>query len=193
MNLFSYYSVSTFSNIYILACPASNRAVIVDPARFEAPLLEFIESNGLALTHILITRPEIDHEHGVRTLRRIYDADIFAGVPEIAGYPTTVPGDTEEIAMGETRLHAMTLPAHSQDARAYRCGHLLFSGPVLHAGGIAGEHPGYSGVLLREMIRERLLSLPAYTLVLPREGPPTTIGLEKTTNPALTAERSEQG
>jgi glyoxylase-like metal-dependent hydrolase (beta-lactamase superfamily II) len=191
MKLLSYYSVSTFTNIYILACPVSGQAAIVDPARFEAPLLEFIESNGLELTHILITRPELDHEHGVRTLRRIYKADILAGVPEVAGFETTVPQDGGEILLCETRLRVMALSAHSQDARVYRCGHLLFSGPVLSAGAVGGEFPGYAGVVLREMIQERLLSLPDETLVLPREGPPTTIGLERTTNPALTVEQEE--
>lgn len=192
IRLLSHYSVSTFSNVYILACERSREAAIIDPARFEAPLLEFIESNGFALTRVLITRPDESHEQGIRTLKRIYDAQIHAGVPELAGSETTVAAEGTAITLGDREITTITLPAHSQDARAYICGHLLFCGPVLSAGGIAPGHPGYSGVLLREMIHERLLSLPPETIVLPREGPPTTVGLERHTNPALALTGDDQ-
>jgi glyoxylase-like metal-dependent hydrolase (beta-lactamase superfamily II) len=185
LRLLSHYSVSTLSNVYAIACERSRQAVLIDPARFEAPLLEFIEANDFTLTHVLITRPDESHEQGVRTLKRIYDAQIHAGIPEIAGSETAGAPDGTTISLGDQEITTIALPAHSQDARAYMCGHLLFCGPVISAGGIAPGHPGYSGVLLREMIHERLLSLPQATIVLPREGPPTTIGLERRTNPAL--------
>jgi len=185
LRLLSHYSVSTFSNVYVIACERSRQAAIIDPARFEAPLLEFIETNGFALTHVLITRSDESHEQGVRTLKRIYDAQIHAGIPEIAGSETAGAPEGTTISLGDREITTIGLPSHSQDARAYLCGHLLFCGPVISAGGIAPGHPGYSGVLLREMIHERLLSLPSETVVLPREGPPTTIGLERRTNPAL--------
>jgi len=185
MMLLSYYSVATFSNVYIVACSNSGDAVVVDPARFEAPLLEFIESNGLSLRYVLVTRPEVQHEQGIRTLRRIYDAQVCAGVPEVAGFQTLLAEDGTTIELGSERIETLGLSAHSHDARAFRCRHLLFSGPVLTAGDMAAEHPGYSRVLLREMIEHRLLTLPPDTVVLPREGPPTTIGLERETNIAL--------
>jgi hydroxyacylglutathione hydrolase len=187
LRLLSHYSVSTFSNVYVLACERSRQAAIIDPARFEAPLLEFIESNGFALAHVLITRPDESHEQGVRTLKRIYDVQIHAGIPEMAGSETAVVAEGTTITLGDREITTIALPAHSQDARAYMYGHLLFCGPEMSAGGIAPGHPGYSGVLLRKMIHERLLSLPPETIVLPREGPPTTIGLERDTNPELRA------
>ncbi|MFP4373467.1 MAG: hypothetical protein ACLFPO_03985 [Spirochaetaceae bacterium] len=191
LRLLSHYSVSTFSNVYILACDRSREAVIIDPARFEAPLLEFIESNGFTLTHILVTRPEEAHEHGIRTLKRIYDAPIHAGVSEMGGAPTSAGAEGTTIGLGDRVIAPIMLPAYSRDARAYRCAHLVFCGPVLSAGGIAPGYPGYAGVLLREMIKERLFSLPPDTVVLPREGPPTTVGLERRTNPAFTAPDTE--
>jgi len=171
--------------VYVLACERSRQAAIIDPARFEAPLLEFIESCGLALTHVLITRPDESHEQGVRTLKRIYDAQIHAGIPEMAGSETTLAAEGTTISLGEREITTIALPAYSQTARAYMYGHLLFCGPVISAGRVAPGYPDYSGVLLREMIHELFLSLPPETVVLPREGPPTTIGLERQTNSAL--------
>jgi len=187
MILFSYYSVPTFSNIYIAACEDHSKAVIIDPARFEAPLLEFIESHKLELTHVLITRPETEHARGIRTLRRIYDAEILSAVPQTADMSATVIEDGYILRLGNMEIRTISIPAHSQDALAFSVDHLLFSGPILSAGDIGVEHTGYPYVLSGEMIRERLLGLPPYTLILPREGPPSTVGLERAANPALNA------
>ena len=185
MTFFSYYSVSTFSNVYIIGCAGTGKAAIIDPARFEAPLLEFIESRGMTLTHVLVTRPGVDHAQGIRTLRRIYDAEIHAGIPEVAGMASDVLEHGRKLSVGNLEIETIGMPAHSQDAFSFRLGHLLFSGPVLAAGSIGFEHPGYSVVLLQEMIQKRLLALPASTVVLPRSGPPSTIALEREINPDL--------
>ena len=187
MMLYSYYSVSTFSNIYIVGCREHSQAVIIDPARFEAPLLEFIESHNLDLTHVLITRPEPMHTHGIRTLRRIYDAEILCAVPRIDDMPATAIEDGYVLRVGDLEINTTAITAHSQDALTFAVDHLLFTGPVLSAGDIGMEHSGYPYVLSGEMIRDRLLGRPASTLILPREGPPSTVGLERTTNHALTS------
>jgi glyoxylase-like metal-dependent hydrolase (beta-lactamase superfamily II) len=192
VTFFSYYSVSTFSNVYIVGCASTGKAAIIDPARFEVPLLEFIESRGMELTDVLVTRPEADHAQGVRTLRRIYDAEIHAGIPEVAGMTSDVLEHGRTLTVGKLEIQTIGMPAHSQEAFSFRLGHLLFSGPVLAAGSIGFEHPGYGVVLLQEMIHERLLELPASTVVLPRSGPPSTIGLERETNPELRSAESQQ-
>jgi len=191
MILFSYYSVSTFSNMYVVGCPESGEALIIDPARFEAPILDFIESRGMELTSVLVTRVDETHDRGIRTLRRIYDAKIFAGVPEVAEMPATLLEDREPVRVGTLEVTPIAIPVHSQDMFSLLLGHVVFTGPVLQAGTVGVEHPGYAGVLLREMLTDRLLSLPGETLVLPREGPPTTIGLERAANPQLTPSPKE--
>ncbi|MFO8065636.1 MAG: hypothetical protein ACQETQ_00795 [Spirochaetota bacterium] len=187
MILLSYYSVTTFSNIYIIGCEEHSKAVIVDPGRFEAPLLEFIESHELTPTHALITRPESDYARGIRTLRRIYDVEILCAVPHIGELGTTVIEDGYILRVGNMEIRTIAITAHSQDALAFAVDHLVFPGPILSAGDIGVEHSGYPYVLSGEMIRDRLLGLPPSTLILPREGPPSTVGLERTTNPALSA------
>ncbi|MFP4637220.1 MAG: hypothetical protein ACLFM6_02155 [Spirochaetaceae bacterium] len=188
MILFAHYSVSTFTNVYVLACPVTRMAVIIDPARFEAPVLDFIESEGLSLTAVLVTRPEEILLRGIGTLRKIYGASIYGGKPDIAGFPTRIPDDGDVLTLGMYSIEARTISPHVPDTRVFRCGHLLFSGPVLSAGTIIAEQPGYSGVLMRRAVRERLLSLPPETLVMPREGPPSTIGVERSTNIDLSPE-----
>jgi glyoxylase-like metal-dependent hydrolase (beta-lactamase superfamily II) len=94
--------------------------------------------------------------------------------------------DGEIIRVGDLEIEAVALPAYSQEAFVFRHEHVVFTGPALGAGSVGYEHPGYAEVLLREMIEQKLLSLPRHTVVLPREGPPSTIGLERDTNAAFT-------
>ena len=61
---------------------------------------------------------------------------------------------------------------------------LLFGGDVLFCGGVGRwDLPDGSFDDLRDSIRKKLYRLPDDTKVLPGHGPPTTIGVEKRTNP----------
>jgi glyoxylase-like metal-dependent hydrolase (beta-lactamase superfamily II) len=63
---------------------------------------------------------------------------------------------------------------------------MLFTGDTLMAGGTGrSDFPGGDEQALRAAIRNKLLSLPDDTLLLPGHGPTTTIGREKQTNPFL--------
>jgi len=63
---------------------------------------------------------------------------------------------------------------------------VLIGGDVLFGGGIGRwDLPGGDGELLVRGIRDKLLTLPDKTVVLPGHGPQTTIGEEKNSNPFL--------
>lgn len=63
---------------------------------------------------------------------------------------------------------------------------VLVGGDVLFSGGVGRwDLPGGDAGILLSGIREKLLSLPDETVVLPGHGPQTTIGTEKTSNPFL--------
>ncbi len=64
----------------------------------------------------------------------------------------------------------------------------LFAGDTLFAGGVGRTDLwGGDGRALFRSIRERLLVLPASTVVIPGHGGPTTIGEERSSNPFLVA------
>lgn len=63
---------------------------------------------------------------------------------------------------------------------------VLVGGDVLFSGGVGRwDLPGGDAELLLNGIREKILPLPADTVVLPGHGPSTTIGAEKMSNPFL--------
>jgi len=64
----------------------------------------------------------------------------------------------------------------------------LFSGDTLFAGSVGRtDLPGASSSQLAESIRTKLLVLPDETVVYPGQGPSTTIGRERVSNPFVTA------
>ena len=66
---------------------------------------------------------------------------------------------------------------------------VLFAGDQLFAGSIGRMdlYRGDGGDLIRS-VRQKLLTLPEETLVLPGHGPETVIGREKKTNPFLSGD-----
>lgn len=80
------------------------------------------------------------------------------------------------------------IPGHCPGSTAFyepRAGR-VFDGDILFAGGVGRwDLPGGSRQELLDGIRRYLLRLPPETEVFPGHGRPTTIGLEKATNPFL--------
>jgi len=65
---------------------------------------------------------------------------------------------------------------------------VLVGGDVLFSGGVGRwDLPGGNGPLLFEGIRKKLYPLDAAVRVFPGHGPETTIGVERETNPFVTA------
>ena len=53
-------------------------------------LLKLIESNGFYIRHILITHNHKPHIGGIRTLLKIYDAEIYSASDRILTYPSNI-------------------------------------------------------------------------------------------------------
>jgi len=108
-----------------------------------------------------------------------------------------VPGHTEGCLM-------FTLPGIPDDPRSadpYGAADgvadataTVLTGDVLFAGSIGRtDLPGSDPALMRRSLRERVLTLPDDTLVLPGHGPTTTIGRERVRNPFLVELVGEDG
>ncbi len=83
-------------------------------------------------------------------------------------------------------LFILETPGHTPGGLCFyfpRCA-ALFSGDTLFQGSVGRtDHARGDGELLLRSIRERILSLPAETLVYPGHGPRTSVGEEKAHNP----------
>ena len=187
MKLFFYYCSYGFSNCYILGAESENPnrqlpAIIVDPGSIENATLETIENNNFDLKAVLITHDHLSHVRGLRTLMRIYSAEIFAVNQNIMDHKTTLVKDGDALNIAGFFTEVISIPGHSSDSAVYRINNLLFTGDVLTAGLVGRTASAYGAATQMNNLRSRLLSLPGDYVVLPGHGPPSTLEAERRFN-----------
>ena len=180
MKLFFQYCSYGFSNCYILG--GENSAIIIDPGSIENITLETIENNNFNPAAVLITHDHLGHVRGLRTLKRIYNAEVFAVNQIILDHRTTIVKDGDIINIAGFTVEVISIPGHSSDSAVYRIGSMLFTGDVLTAGLVGSTASAYGAATQMNKLRSRLLSLPGDYVVLPGHGPPSTLEAERRFN-----------
>ncbi|MEA5453841.1 MBL fold metallo-hydrolase [Sinomonas sp. JGH33] len=173
------------NNVWIVGDDAE--AIVIDPAHSAARVAEAV--GGRTVTAVLLTHGHDDHiRHAVDFAERVgaplhlhpEDQMLWEAV-----YPGTTPDaeivDGQRFAVGGTELIALHTPGHSPGSVSFHAPELgtVFTGDTLFQGG-----PGATGRSFSDFptiigsIRERLLTLPAETVVNTGHGDSTTIGDE---------------
>jgi glyoxylase-like metal-dependent hydrolase (beta-lactamase superfamily II) len=186
MKLYFHYCSYGFSNCYVLGADSSMEssadAVIIDPGSMDEQVLEYIEDNNLNLRAVLITHDHLGHVHGLRTLLRIYQTEIFAINRIVLDNKTKPVKDGDRIVFGPFTIEVISIPGHSADSAVYRIDNLLFTGDVLTSGLVGSTASSYGAATQVSKLRSRLLSLPGDYTVLPGHGPPSTLEAERRYN-----------
>jgi glyoxylase-like metal-dependent hydrolase (beta-lactamase superfamily II) len=120
--------------------------------------------------------------HGLRTLKRIYNAEVFAVNQSIMSHKTTMVKDGDIIEIAGFTVEVISVPGHSSDSVVYCIHGMLFTGDVLTAGLVGSTASAYGAATQMHKLRSRLLSLPGDYLVLPGHGPPSTLEAERRFN-----------
>mgnify|MGYP000858771459 CR=1 FL=1 len=192
MTVFFHYSIHGFANVYLVGNDETNDALIVDPASITLPLLEFIETRKFNISAVLLTHNHAHHLDGLRTLRRIYDVEVYSSNSTILGEPCRMIADGELFTVCGLEAQALSVPGHAPDSLVYRFGKILFTGDTLHAGTIGKTMSQYGNRLLREQLERKVLSQSDDCIVLPGHGPPSSIGAEKQFNVGLRDQNAER-
>jgi glyoxylase-like metal-dependent hydrolase (beta-lactamase superfamily II) len=195
MKLFFQYCSYGFSNSFILGsdndenaashqedAPHPSDAIIIDPGAMDDQILKIIESNNFNVRAVLVTHDHLGHVRGLRTLKRIYNAEIFAVNRVILDHKTTMVKDGDKLDIGGFKVEVISIPGHSADSAVYLIGTMLFSGDVLTAGLVGSTASAYGAATQMNKLRSRLLSLPGDYLVFPGHGPPSTLEAERRFN-----------
>ncbi len=200
------------TNLYVVS--DGGEAVVVDAASHTADeharVVQYVEANGLAVRHLLLTHAHVDHVFGCAALARAFGLDwalhpadatllrhaaeqarFFGVAMDAAPPPTTTPlQDGDAIRFGRCQWEVRHTPGHAPGHVVFydRAHGVVFGGDVLFRGSIGrtdlplGDLP-----LLMRSIETGLLTLPDATRVLPGHGPETTVGHERRHNPFLQA------
>jgi hydroxyacylglutathione hydrolase len=185
MRFYSYYSVTHFSNCYLLGGEAQGEALLIDPGIFDEGLLALIEGNGWHVRHVLLTHSHLAHVNGIRTLLKVYDVRVHALDPSALDFPAERLEQSAALRLCGFPIQVLATPGHSNDSACFQIGRMLFSGDVLSAGRIGETASAYERALLLGSIRGKLLGLPEGLFLFTGHGPPSTLEVEKRFNPYL--------
>lgn len=195
-------------NCYLLADPDAGVAVLIDPGEEPERALAALRHGGWRLDAVWLTHGHVDHVLGVGEVQRatgapirLHPADRFLydaapGFVEATSAPVEMPApdlgwqDGEVVRVGRHPFTVRHTPGHSPGHVVFIGDEMVLGGDVLFAGSIGRtDLPGGDHATLLESIRQVLLPLPDTTTVHPGHGRPTTIGIERETNPFLAVVR----
>jgi glyoxylase-like metal-dependent hydrolase (beta-lactamase superfamily II) len=169
------------NNVYIVRCRETGDAVLVDAANEHDRLLEVCKELGVR--SVLETHGHWDHIQAVPALRDAgYDVAVTAAdAGMLPSYDLLMEDDTV-IEVGRQRLRTVLTPGHTPGSMCFRLEGtpVLLSGDTLFPGGPGNtSFPGGDFDTIIRSIEDRLLTLPAETIVLPGHGAATTVGTER--------------
>ena len=177
---------STFT--YILVCPSSRQAIIIDPVDNQLERdLAVIKAHNLILAYTVETHAHADH---------ITSAGLLA---EHAGARTAAPAgcgittaaiqlhDGDLLSFGHEQLRALHTPGHISGSMSYTWRNNVFTGDTLLINGCGRtDFQSGSAEALYRSLTEVLFALPDATIVWPghdyRGRTHSTIGIEKRGN-----------
>lgn len=202
------------TNGFVLGCPATRQAVVIDPGDNAAALVEAVRAHALDVRSILLTHAHLDHITGVGEVKAAFDVpvglhpddqplyDAIVQQGQMFGLRVTKPpppdfalAHGDRIVFGQYEIRVHHTPGHSPGgvclqvaplARASAPGATLIVGDTLFAGSIGRtDLPGGDLDTLLRSIRQVLFAFGDDAIVYPGHGPTTTIGDERRTNPFL--------
>ncbi len=202
-------------NCTVLGCEKTGHALVIDPGDDPARILEVLRRRNLTLDAILHTHAHLDHVGATKALAEATGARILLHPADqflydrvelqarMFGFPVpeTMPvdhhvADGEAVAAGSVQGEILHTPGHTPGSLCLRVPDTtgesasapgrLFAGDTLFLGSI-GRTDLWGGDMeqILRSIRERILSLPDETIVIPGHGPATTVGAERKMNPFL--------
>jgi hydroxyacylglutathione hydrolase len=196
---------------YVVGSTDVGEAAVVDP-RIDMvnEILAIAAREGMEIRYIIETHNHADHISGHARLSELTGATIALYQGSGAEYPHLDLADGQELTLGEVRLQIIHTPGHRPehisvaaiDSTRGDDPWLVLTGDSLSIGDVARPDLAVDGkdgaTALFHSLHEKLLQLPAGTMVYPghvagslcgrvnNRMTGTTIGFERTFNPALT-------
>ncbi len=160
--MFDITAIPALRDNYIWAIHNGRYAAVIDPGE-AAPVLAFLDAQGLRLSAILCTHRHADHTGGIAKLREVYNVPVYGrrhpGNPHITH--DLCEGGRLELDPPGIAFDILEIPGHLDDHLAYLAPGILFCGDTLFGAGCGRNFEGTPAQLLHSL--QRLATLPDTT------------------------------
>jgi hydroxyacylglutathione hydrolase len=182
---------------YVIYCPVTKKAAIVDPGLDSARILQFIASKKLTLEYIIITHYHSDHSSDSKKIKSLFpQAKIVASEADgkkLALKPDTVISDGNQLTIGKILVDFLITPGHTPGGICIIVNNeALLTGDTLFIGDCGRtDLPGGNLIQMYTSLHEKIMNLPDELIVYPGhdygEKPFDSLGNQKHTNKTLKA------
>jgi glyoxylase-like metal-dependent hydrolase (beta-lactamase superfamily II) len=195
------------TNTYLIGVPGSDHAVVIDPAWQGDRIAKVAHDRNWRIGSIWLTHAHFDHFGGAAGVADAYDVPIpvalhaqdqpiwrAMGGATWFGFQAFDPGPEPTIDLVHgMKLHLDDLEVEVRHTPGHSPGHVIllaahlgavFSGDLIFQGSVGRtDLPSWDTLL--KSIQDEILCLPDETRIFPGHGPPTTVGVERQSNPFL--------
>ena len=201
LEILSFVTTPFVENCFVIK--DGGEALVIDPGEATPEVLQAIE--GERVETLVNTHTHIDHVGGNAVIKDRTDAELVCHrdaaemletieqqgqVFGMAVAPSPPPDrfleEGDSVSVGGMTLGVVYVPGHAPGHIALKGDGFIIGGDVLFAGSIGRvDLPGGSLEVLLHSIKTHFLTLDDDTMVYCGHGPPTTIGVERASNPFL--------
>ena len=193
------------TNCYLAWDEESKRGFLVDPGEQADKIIRVCSRYEIKPEAILLTHGHFDHIMAAKKVKEYYQIPVYAGIHEeelladaeenlsamwTEGFTMKADEyvvDNHKIEIAGMKITVFEIPGHTLGGVCYYIEkeHVLFAGDTLFFESYGRtDVPGGSMFSLLRSLGKKLLVLPDETGVYPGHGQATSIGYEKTHNPA---------
>lgn len=176
-------------NSYLVWNTATREAAAFDTGADAGPMLDTIAAESLRLRYIFLTHTHEDHVADLARLAGDTAAEVWAHELEPAPHPGAHTfTENAHFHLGDLAIKTLLTSGHSPGQTTYYVTGLAWPlavvGDSLFAGSAGGSRTAFAAQLRHD--REKILRLPADTVLACGHGPLTTVRQERTHNPFFT-------
>ena len=194
------------TNCYFVYKEDTKDAIVFDPADNGDYLYDKLKDNGITVKAIFLTHGHFDHIYGVKKLKELSGAKVYASADEvdvledphknvsemfgrvISLKPDETFNDLDVMDIAGMTFQVLATPGHTAGSVCFyfKDDNILIAGDTLFEGSVGRtDFPTGSMKTLVESVNSKLMVLPDNTRVYPGHGGTTTIGDERQNNPFI--------
>lgn len=187
---------------YIIYCPITKKAAIVDPGFDAFKTLKFISSKELELKYIITTHYHIDHSSESQRIKNLIPSSKIVASKQdgkkLDVKPDIIVSDGSRLKLGEVDIDFLLTPGHTPgsicilvDDEALLTGDTLF---IDNCG--RTDLPGGNSAQMYKTLHQKIMSLPDHLIVYPGhdygDKPFDTLEKQKCTNKTLLSKNLDE-